>query len=127
MCAGEKKMGKRVLVVDDAKFMRTMLKNILVSNGYDVIGEADNGKAGFEQYKALHPDVVTMDITMPDYSGVEGLKMIMESDPDAKVIMCSAMGQQAMMIDAMKAGAKDFIIKPFQKEHVIEVMNKLFI
>lgn len=118
-------MSKRILLVDDAKFMRTMLKNILVQNGYEIAGEAENGELGYEKYMELHPDIVTMDITMPECSGVEGLKRIISYDPDARVIMCSAMGQQAMVMDAMKAGAKDFIVKPFQKDRVLEALARM--
>lgn len=118
-------MGKKVLIVDDAKFMRMMLTNILVGAGYEIIGEAENGKEAFEKYKALKPDLVTMDITMPECDGISGLKLIHDFDKDAKVIMCSAMGQQAMVIDAIQYGAKDFIVKPFESTKVLDSIKKI--
>jgi len=117
-------MGNRVLIVDDAAFMRMMIKDILEKNGYEVVGEAQNGLEAVEKYGELNPDLVTMDITMPEMDGIEALKKIRESNSDATVIMCSAMGQQAMVIDAIQAGAKDFIVKPFQAERVIEAVKK---
>ena len=113
-----------MLIVDDASFMRMMIKEILEKNGYEVVGEAENGNVAVEKYKELSPDLVTMDITMPEKDGISALKEIKEVDPDAKVIMCSAMGQQAMVIDAIQAGAKDFIVKPFQADRVIEAVSK---
>lgn len=118
-------MGKRVLIVDDAAFMRMMLKDILTKNGYMVVGEAENGTTAVIKYKELQPDLVTMDITMPEQDGISTLKEIREIDPQAKIIMCSAMGQQAMVIDSIQAGAKDFIVKPFQPERVIEAVSKV--
>ncbi|OEG00412.1 two-component system response regulator [Vulcanibacillus modesticaldus] len=117
-------MGKSILVVDDAAFMRMMIKEILTKNGYEVVGEAGDGAEAIEKYKELKPDLVTMDITMPEKDGIEALKEIKQLDPNAKVIMCSAMGQQAMVIDAITAGAKDFIVKPFQADRVIEAISK---
>ena len=117
-------MSQTVLIVDDAAFMRMMIKDILEKNGYEVVGEAENGNVAVEKYKELSPDLVTMDITMPEKDGISALKEIKEVDPDAKVIMCSAMGQQAMVIDAIQAGAKDFIVKPFQADRVIEAVSK---
>ena len=117
-------MGNRILVVDDAAFMRMMIKDILVKNGYEVIGEAGDGAQAVEKYQELKPDLVTLDITMPDVDGIEALRKIRSVDPGAKVIMCSAMGQQAMVIDAIQAGAKDFIVKPFQAERVLEAIRK---
>lgn len=114
----------RVLIVDDAQFMRMMLKNILTQNGYEVVGEAANGKEGIAKYSELKPDIVTLDITMPEMDGVSALKEIKALDSSAKVIMCSAMGQQAMVVDAIKAGAIDFVVKPFQPERVMEALNK---
>ena len=114
----------RVLIVDDAQFMRMMLKNILTQNGYEVVGEAANGKEGIAKYSELKPDIVTLDITMPEMDGVTALKEIKALDGSAKVIMCSAMGQQAMVVDAIKAGAIDFVVKPFQPERVMEALNK---
>lgn len=117
-------MGKRILIVDDAAFMRMMLKDILTKNGYVVVGEAENGIAAINKYKELRPDLVTMDITMPEMDGITALREIRKFDADAKVIMCSAMGQQAMVIDSIQAGAKDFIVKSFQPERVLEAVAK---
>ncbi|SHJ58629.1 two-component system, chemotaxis family, response regulator CheY [Anaerobranca californiensis DSM 14826] len=117
-------MAKRIMIVDDAAFMRMMIKDILVKNGYEVVGEAANGVEAVEKYKELKPDLVTMDITMPEMDGVTALREIKKIDPNAKVIMCSAMGQQAMVIDAIQSGAKDFIVKPFQNDRVIEAVRK---
>jgi len=117
-------MGKRILIVDDAAFMRMMIRDILTKNGYEVVGEAQDGIQAIERYKELQPDLVTMDITMPEMDGITALKEIRKGDANAKVIMCSAMGQQAMVIDAIQAGAKDFIVKPFQADRVIEAIKK---
>lgn len=117
-------MSKRILLVDDAVFMRMKLKDILEKNGYEVVGEAQNGLEAIEKYKTEKPDLVTMDITMPEMDGVTALKKIKEIDPNAKVIMCSAMGQQSMVMDAIQAGAIDFIVKPFDNDRVIESVNK---
>ncbi|MFV8828811.1 response regulator [Alkalihalobacterium sp. APHAB7] len=114
-----------VLVVDDAAFMRMMIKDILSKNDFDVVGEAANGQEAVEKYKELKPDIVTMDITMPEKDGIEALRDIKDINPNAKVIMCSAMGQQAMVIDAIQSGAKDFIVKPFQADRVIEALQKV--
>lgn len=118
-------MGKRILIVDDAAFMRMMLKDILTKNGYEVCGEAENGAVALEQYKGLKPDLVTLDITMPEVDGIQALKNIKAFDPNATAIMCSAMGQQAMVIEAIQAGAKDFIVKPFQADRVKEAVAKI--
>ena len=115
----------KVLIVDDAAFMRMMIKDILEKNGFEVVGEAPNGVVAVELYKKEKPDVVTMDITMPDMDGIEAVKQIKSFDAGAKVIMCSAMGQQSMVMDAIKAGARDFIVKPFQAERVLEAVNKV--
>lgn len=117
-------MGKQILIVDDAAFMRMMIKDILTKNGFEVVGEAENGLQAVEKYLDLKPDLVTMDITMPEMDGIAALKEIKAKDPAATVIMCSAMGQQAMVIDAIQAGAKDFIVKPFQADRVIEAIEK---
>ncbi len=117
-------MGKKVLIVDDAAFMRMMLKTILSNAGYEVVGEACNGKQAVEQYKALLPNIVTLDITMPEMDGIQALKEIKKIDPGARCIMCSAMGQQAMVVEAIQAGAKDFIVKPFQAEKVLDSVCK---
>ena len=116
---------KNILIVDDAAFMRMMLKDILVKSGYNVCGEAVNGAHALTKYKELKPDLVTMDITMPEIDGIQALKNIKAEDPNAKVIMCSAMGQQAMVIDAIQGGAKDFIVKPFNKDRVLEAIHKV--
>lgn len=117
-------MANRILIVDDAAFMRMMIRDILTKNGYDVVGEASDGAQAIEKYKEYKPDLITMDITMPEMDGITALKEIRKLDPNAKVIMCSAMGQQAMVIDAIQAGAKDFIVKPFQADRVIEAIKK---
>jgi two-component system chemotaxis response regulator CheY len=115
----------KVLVVDDAAFMRMMIKDILRKGGYEVIGEAEDGIKALDKYKELHPDLVTMDITMPDMDGITAVREIRKVDPNALIIMCSAMGQQAMVIDAIQAGAKDFVVKPFQPERVLEAVKKV--
>ena len=115
----------KVLIVDDAAFMRMMIKDILEKNGYEVVGEASNGLKAVELYKSEKPDVVTMDITMPEMDGIEAVKAIRAFDPAAKIIMCSAMGQQTMVMDAIKSGAKDFIVKPFQADRVLEAVKKV--
>jgi two-component system chemotaxis response regulator CheY len=117
-------MSHKILIVDDAAFMRMMIKEILTKNGYTVVGEAQDGVQAVEKYKELRPDLVTMDITMPEMDGIHALKEIRSFDPNAKIIMCSAMGQQAMVIDAIQAGAKDFIVKPFQADRVVEAIKK---
>ncbi|WP_281887617.1 response regulator [Paenibacillus sp. YYML68] len=117
-------MANRILIVDDAAFMRMMIRDILTKNGYEVVGEANDGAQAIEKFKELRPDLVTMDITMPEMDGIQALKEIKKLDGNAKVIMCSAMGQQAMVIDAIQAGAKDFIVKPFQADRVIEAIKK---
>ncbi|TCT26761.1 two-component system chemotaxis response regulator CheY [Melghiribacillus thermohalophilus] len=117
-------MSKTVLIVDDAAFMRMMIKDILEKNGFEVVGEAQDGNEAIAKYEELSPDLVTMDITMPEKDGITALKEIREMNPQAKVIMCSAMGQQAMVIDAIQAGAKDFIVKPFQADRVMEAVKK---
>ncbi|WP_334075973.1 MULTISPECIES: response regulator [Paenibacillus] len=115
---------KKILVVDDAAFMRLMLKGILSKNGYEIVGEAENGEEAVEKYRSLAPDLVTMDITMPIMEGVEAVRQIKKLDPNAKIIMCSAMGQQTMVVESLQAGAKDFIVKPFQEERVLESIRK---
>ena len=109
-------MAKNILICDDAAFMRMMIKDILTKNGYNVAGEAENGMKAVEKFKEVNPDLVLMDITMPEMDGIQALKEIKKLDGGAKVIMCSAMGQQAMVIESIQAGAKDFIVKPFQAE-----------
>ncbi len=118
-------MAKNILICDDAAFMRMMIKDILSKNGYTVAGEAENGVKAVEKYNELKPDLVLMDITMPEMDGIQALKNIKAADGGAKVIMCSAMGQQAMVIESIQAGAKDFIVKPFQAERVLEAVKKV--
>lgn len=118
-------MAKNILVCDDAAFMRMMIKDILTKNGYNVVGEAENGLKAIEKYKDLNPDLVLMDITMPEMDGIQALKQIKAINGGAMVIMCSAMGQQAMVIESIQAGAKDFIVKPFQADRVIEAVKKV--
>ena len=115
----------KVLIVDDAAFMRISIKNMLIKNGYEVIGEAENGKSGVDKYRELSPDIVTMDITMPELSGLDALKEIIEMDPGAKIIMVSAMGQETMVREAIVSGAKGFIVKPFKEEGMISALKRL--
>ncbi|HHV52915.1 MAG TPA: response regulator [Thermosynergistes sp.] len=114
----------KVLVVDDAAFMRMMLKDILLKGGFEIAGEATNGAEAVRLYQELKPDLVTMDITMPEVDGIAAVKEIKKIDPNAKVVMVSAMGQQAMVIEAIQAGASDFIVKPFQPDRVLEALKK---
>jgi len=114
----------RILVVDDAAFMRMMLRDILVSHGHEVVDEAADGNQAVERYQECKPDLVTMDLTMPNVDGIQAIKKIRAVDPDARIIVCSAMGQQAMVMEAIQAGAKDFIVKPFQIERVISAVDK---
>ena len=118
-------MAKNILICDDAAFMRMMIKDILTKNGYNIAGEAENGIVAVEKYNEVKPDLVLMDITMPEMDGIQALKKIRANDPNAIVIMCSAMGQQAMVIEAIQSGAKDFIVKPFQAERVLEAVRKV--
>ncbi|NLI58994.1 MAG: response regulator [Clostridium sp.] len=118
-------MSKKILIVDDAAFMRMMIKDILSKNGYEVVGEAENGAKAIEKFKELTPDLVIMDITMPELDGIAAVKEIKKIDGDSKIIMCSAMGQQAMVIESIQAGARDFIVKPFQAERVVEAVKKV--
>ena len=112
------------MLVDDAAFMRMMLKDILSNNGYQVIGEAENGMVAVDKYSDLKPDITIMDITMPEMDGLQAVKEIRAKDPQAKIIMCSAMGQQTMVIEAIQSGAKDFVVKPFQPDRVLEAVGK---
>jgi two-component system chemotaxis response regulator CheY len=118
-------VGHRVLVCDDAIFMRTMIGDILSSAGYEVVGEAETGLQAIERYKELRPDLVTMDIVMPDMGGIEAVREIVKADPNAKILMCSAMGQQALVVEAIQAGAKDFVVKPFQPSRVLEAVQRV--
>ena len=115
----------RVLIVDDASFMRMAIKDIITKAGHEVVAEANNGNVAVNKYKEVKPDIVTMDITMPEMNGIEAVKAIRQFDPEANIIMCSAMGQQAMVVDAVKAGAKDFIVKPFDKDKVLASLQKV--
>ena len=114
----------RVLVVDDAAFMRKMVGDALTKGGHKVVGEAGNGTEAVAQYQALKPEVTTLDITMPEKDGLAALKEIMAFDPGARVIMCSALGQESKVLESIKAGAKDFVVKPFQPDRVIEAVGK---
>ncbi|MHB8063689.1 MAG: response regulator [Ruminiclostridium sp.] len=116
---------KKVLIVDDAAFMRLAIKMILEKNGFEVIGEAINGSEGVLKYKELKPDIVTMDITMPEMTGTEALKCIKEFDPNAKIVIVSAMGQEPMIREAIMNGAKSFIVKPFNEEKVVQTLTKV--
>lgn len=118
-------MSYRILITDDAAFMRMMLKTMLEQEGHEIL-EAVNGKDMLAKYEEFKPDLVTLDITMPEMDGLQAIKELMPKHPEAKVIMCSAMGQQVMVLDAIKAGAKDFIVKPFKKDRVMEALNKVF-
>jgi two-component system, chemotaxis family, chemotaxis protein CheY len=117
-------VGFTVMIVDDAAFMRMMLKDILTKNGVSVVGEAENGAIAVEKYMELQPNLTIMDITMPEMDGLQAVKEILKKDPKAKIIMCSAMGQQSMVIEAIQSGAKDFVVKPFQADRVIEAVTK---
>jgi two-component system, chemotaxis family, chemotaxis protein CheY len=114
----------RILVTDDAEFMRMQLKDMITKAGYEVVGEAENGNVAVELYEKLRPDLVTMDITMPEMDGVSAVKEIRKLDPNAKIIMCSAMGQQNMVLEAIQAGAKDFLVKPFSADRIAEALKK---
>lgn len=116
---------RKVLIVDDAAFMRMSIRTLLNKNGFEDIEEAQNGIEALVKYKKFKPDIVTMDITMPEMSGIDALKEIIKYDPDAKIVMVSAMGQEAMVMEAIMHGAKSFIIKPFKDDHVIKTLNKV--
>ena len=118
-------MGHRVLVCDDAIFMRTMISDILSGAGYEVVGEAETGLQAIERYRSLRPDLVTMDIVMPDMGGIDAVREIVKEDANAKILMCSAMGQQALVVEAIQAGAKDFVVKPFQPSRVLEAVQRV--
>ncbi|KGP73493.1 response regulator [Pontibacillus yanchengensis] len=115
----------RILIVDDAKFMRLTLSNILQKGEHHVVGEAENGTQAVEMFEAEQPDLVTMDITMPELNGLDAMKKILSNNPKAKIVMCSAMGQQKMVVEAIEAGAKDFIVKPFDESRVLEAINRV--
>lgn len=118
-------MTRTVLICDDALFMRTMVGDILTQAGFAVVGEAETGVQAVEQYRELRPDLVTMDIVMPDMGGIDAVREITNFDAEAKVLMCSAMGQQALVVQAIQAGAKDFVVKPFQPARVLEAVNRI--
>ena len=118
-------MGHRVLVCDDAIFMRTMISDILTGAGYEVVGEAETGVQAIQRYRELKPDLVTMDIVMPDMGGIDAVREIVKDDANAKILMCSAMGQQALVVEAIQAGAKDFVVKPFQPSRVLEAVQRV--
>ncbi|HDP70456.1 MAG TPA: response regulator [Actinobacteria bacterium] len=117
-------MGKNILVADDAAFMRMRLAKLLTESGYSVVGEAENGKVAVEKFEKLKPDLTIVDITMPVMDGIQAIAEIKKVDPDAKIIVCSAMGQQNMVIQAVKAGAKDYVLKPFQPARVLDAVRK---
>jgi two-component system, chemotaxis family, chemotaxis protein CheY len=121
----ELRMSKKVLIVDDAVVMRMMIKGILSKNGFEVVGEAQNGLDAVEKYKQLMPDLVTMDVVMPEMDGISAVKEIIAHDPNARIIMCTSMGQQALVVEAIQAGAKSFITKPFQPPKILETINKV--
>ncbi len=118
-------MGKKVLITDDTAFMRMTLRNVLEKNGYEIAGEAEDGQQAVERYEQFKPDLVTMDITMPNMDGITAIKLIVEKNPDAKIVVVSAMGQKSLVIEALNSGAKDFIVKPFQPDRIVEALNKV--
>lgn len=118
-------MGRTVLICDDAIFMRTMIADILKQAGFEVVGQAETGAEAVQRYRELRPDLVTMDIVMPDMGGIDAVREIVAEDPNAKILMCSAMGQQALVIEAIQAGARDFVVKPFQPSRVLEAVQRV--
>ena len=114
----------RVLIVDDAAFMRKMLSDVLAKGGHEVIGEGANGAEAIAQYQALRPDIMTLDITMPEKDGLAALREILTLEPSAKIVMCSALGQESKVLEAIKSGAKDFVVKPFQPDRVLDAIGK---
>ncbi|MDO3679888.1 response regulator [Paenibacillus ehimensis] len=115
----------KIMVVDDAAFMRMFMKDILETAGHEVVCEASNGREAIEKYATFRPDLVTMDITMPDMDGIAALKLIMERDPAAQIIMCSAMGHREMILEAIRSGAKDFVVKPLLGSRVLDAVDRL--
>lgn len=115
----------KVLVVDDAAFMRMAIRKVLEKNGFEVVGEAENGEVGVRKYLELNPDIVTMDLTMPEMSGIEALKEIKKHDSKAKVVMVSAMGQEGLVREAIMGGAKSFVVKPYKEEHIVQTLNNI--
>ncbi|MCI9456331.1 MAG: response regulator [Oscillospiraceae bacterium] len=118
-------MSKKIMLVDDAAFMRMTIKNALTKAGYDNIIEASDGQIAVETYQKEHPDLVIMDITMPNMDGIQALQAIKTADPEARVVMCSAMGQEGMVVEAIKLGAKDFIVKPFKQDRILQTVEKI--
>jgi len=118
-------VSRTVLICDDALFMRTMVGDILQQAGFEIIGEAETGVQAVEKYRTLRPDLVTMDIVMPDMGGIDAVREITKDDPSARILMCSAMGQQALVVEAIQAGAKDFVVKPFQPSRVLEAVTRI--
>jgi two-component system, chemotaxis family, chemotaxis protein CheY len=121
----EETMSRTVLICDDALFMRTMLAEIMEQAGFEVAGQAATGAEAVDLYRTLRPDLVTMDIIMPDMGGIEAVKSIIREFPEANIVMCSAMGQQALVIEAIQAGARDFVVKPFQPARVLEAVQRV--
>lgn len=117
-------MAKKVLVVDDAAFMRVSIKNMIAKHGFEVVGEAENGLIAVQKFQELQPDIVTLDITMPEMNGLEALKEIMKNNPNAVVIMVSALGQESMVREAVMSGAKGFVVKPFKEDVIVSALNK---
>jgi len=117
-------MGAKILIVDDLSFMRMIQKEILSQRGYVVVGEASNGLEAVEKYRSLRPDLVLLDITMPQMNGLEAMRKIFSIDPQARVIMCSALGQQNLIVEAIRAGVKDFIVKPFKPERMLSAIER---
>jgi two-component system chemotaxis response regulator CheY len=124
-CTPEDRVSHTVLVCDDAIFMRTMIRDILEQAGFEVVGEAETGRQAVEKYRQFKPDLVTMDIVMPDMGGIDAVREICKTDPEARILMCSAMGQQALVVEAIQAGAKDFVVKPFQPSRVLEAVQRV--
>jgi two-component system chemotaxis response regulator CheY len=117
-------MSATILIADDLSFMRMIQKEILAERGYDVVGEAADGLQAVEQYKSLKPDLVILDITMPNMNGLQAMRKILAFDAKARIIMCSALGQQNLIVDAIRAGVKDFIVKPFKPERILSAIQK---
>jgi two-component system chemotaxis response regulator CheY len=117
-------MGAKILIADDLSFMRMIQKEILTERGYTIVGEATDGREAVEKFKALRPDLVLLDITMPNMNGLEAMRQIFALEPKARVIMCSALGQQNLIVEAIKAGVKDFIVKPFKPERILSAIEK---
>jgi two-component system chemotaxis response regulator CheY len=117
-------MSARVMVVDDALFMRAMIREALANSGFQVVAEASNGEEAVARYQEVRPDVVTMDITMPQMDGVQAVREILRQDPSARIVMVSAMGQQALVVEAIQAGARDFVVKPFDQTRLVEAIRR---